>query len=210
MSPEFLINGDAPGRPTILLAHGAGAAMDTPWMMAMADLLAAQGVRVARFEFAYMAARRTGGPKRPPPKINLLLDEYQSVVDALANDGPLILAGKSMGGRVASMMAEALYQSGEIAGLLCLGYPFHPRGRPDRLRIHHLEHLTVPTLICQGSRDPFGSQAEVQTYPLSSTIRMVWLADGDHDLKPRKRETGLTQEDHLSAVAIETRKWIDG
>jgi len=207
MPIDFMMNGDRPERPTILLAHGAGAAMDTPWMTSIAERLAARDMRVARFEFAYMAARRTGGPKRPPPKIDLLLEEYQSAIDALAPDGPLILAGKSMGGRVASMNAEDLFQSGKIAGLLCLGYPFHPRGKPESLRTDHLRPLTVPTLICQGTRDPLGTKEEVQSYNLPSAIRIHWLPDGDHDLKPRKRETGLTLEDHLATTANTIRDW---
>lgn len=207
MPIDFLMNGDRPEHPTILLAHGAGAAMDTPWMTSMAERLASKDMRVARFEFAYMAARRTGGPKRPPPKIDLLLEEYQSAIDALTPDGPLILAGKSMGGRVASMIAEDLYQSGKIAGLLCLGYPFHPRGKPGNLRTDHLRTLTAPTLICQGTRDPLGTKEEVQSYNLPSAIRIHWLPDGDHDLKPRKRETGLTLEDHLATTANTIRDW---
>ena len=86
---EFLLNGDQPGRVTILLAHGAGAAMDTPWMTAVAEGLAASGFRVARFEFSYMAARRVGGSKRPPGKAEKYIPEYLAAIEALPGDGPV-------------------------------------------------------------------------------------------------------------------------
>ncbi|MFW8637501.1 alpha/beta family hydrolase [Cribrihabitans pelagius] len=204
---HFLLNGDEAGRATVLLAHGAGAAMDTAFMAAIAEGLAARGLRVARFEFAYMAARRTGGPKRPPPKIEVLQEEYLKAADALACEGPLIIGGKSMGGRVASLIADDLCARGRISGLLCLGYPFHPQGKPEKLRTAHLAALSVPALICQGSRDPFGTREEVAGYGLSQSITLKWLEDGDHDLKPRKRVTGRSHEEHLAATCDAVAAW---
>ncbi|OBY26699.1 alpha/beta family hydrolase [Leisingera sp. JC1] len=191
MGSPFLLSGGGADRTTVLLAHGAGAAMDTPFMNAIAEGLAGQGLRVARFEFGYMAERRNGGAKRPPPKAEKLQAEFQSAVSQLACEGPLIIGGKSMGGRVASMIADGLYAEARICGLLCLGYPFHPPGKPERLRTAHLEELKTPALICQGSRDPFGTRAEVQGYALSAAVSLNWLEDGDHDLKPRKTVTGF-------------------
>ena len=205
--PGFLMTGDDPGRTTVLLAHGAGAAMDTPWMTTLAEGLAARGLRVARFEFAYMAQRRSGGPKRPPQKAERIVPEYLAAIDALPGDGPLIIGGKSMGGRIASMIADELYAEGRIAGLLCLGFPFHPPNKPETVRGQQLATMTCPTLICQGTRDPFGTREEVTGYPLSPQVQLRWLEDGDHDLKPRKRVTGLTLEDRLAETCEVIAGW---
>ncbi|WP_217626476.1 alpha/beta fold hydrolase [Alloyangia pacifica] len=204
----FLIDGDGPDRPTLLLAHGAGAAMDSDFMARMAALLAREGLRVARFEFGYMAQRRTGGSKRPPPKIELLQQEYRAAIEALACDGPLFIGGKSMGGRVASLIADDLFKAGKIAGLVCLGYPFHPTGKPERLRTEHLAALRTPALICQGTRDPFGTREEVTGYALSESIALDWLDDGNHDLKPRKSVSGQSHEDNLARAAAAVSDWV--
>ena len=209
MPTMFLSDGPEAASATILLAHGAGAPMDSPMLTAASQALAARDFRVVRFEFGYMKARRTGGSRKPPPKAELLMDEYREAVEQLGSSGPLIIGGKSMGGRVASMVADSLYAEGRIAGLLCLGYPFHPPGKPQSLRIQHLQGLQTPALICQGSRDVFGTREEVALYPLADGITLLWLADGDHDLKPRKSISGLSASDHLETVAATTRAWAD-
>lgn len=203
---EFLFDGDIPGRRTLLLAHGAGVPMNADFMQRIASGIAAKGVRVARFEFAYMAARRAGGARRPPPKAEALCDEYRAAVAALDCAGPLVIGGKSMGGRVASLVADQLHRTGRIAGVLCLGYPFHPPGKPEKLRIAHLETIGTPTLICQGTRDKFGTRSEFATYGLSGRVEIFWLEDGDHDLKPRKRVTG---EDHATSIARAAHRSAD-
>jgi uncharacterized protein len=175
--------------------------MDSASMTAAAKALAVAGLRVARFEFAYMASRRTGEGRKPPPRAENLKDEYLAAVSELAAAGPLIIGGKSMGGRVASMIAGALFAEGTIAGLLCLGYPFHPPGKPAQLRTKHLAALKTPTLICQGTRDEFGTPEEVAGYTLSDKIEILWLEDGDHDLKPRKTMSGFSTADHLKTMA---------
>ncbi len=192
-----------PERPLgvgLLLAHGAGAPMDSAFMEAVAEGLAALGVTVVRFEFAYMAARRRDGRRRPPAAQATLLDEWRQVYRHVAQQLParLAIGGKSMGGRMASLLAAEL----KPAALVCLGYPFHPAGKPERLRVAHLESLDVPTLIVQGDRDPLGSRAEVEGYALSSAIELHWLIGGDHDFKPLK-STGFTQADHLQRT-VET------
>jgi predicted alpha/beta-hydrolase family hydrolase len=184
--------------------------MDTPFMQAFALGLAnrgmrfhdhemrgmrfrdheMRGLRVVRFEFPYMAQRRTTGKQRPPDREPILLDAWRHVIEAL---GPkrLVIGGKSMGGRIASMVADET----QPAGLVCLGYPFHPTGQPERLRVEHLKGLKTPALILQGTRDPFGSQDEVAGYKLSPAIKLHWLADGDHDFKPR-RASGKSQQEN--------------
>ena len=197
----FLFDGPEQAEVTILLAHGAGAPMDSASMTAAAQALAAAGFRVARFEFDDMAARRTGTARPPPPKAEKLNPQYLAAVEALGAKGPLVIGGKSMGGRVASMVADELYAEGRVAGLLCLGYPFHPPEKPTQLRTAHLLTLKVPALICQGTRDPFGTKDEVPGYGLPEGIRLLWLEDGDHDLKPRKSVSGFSAADHLATMA---------
>ncbi len=209
MATEFLFDGPEDARVTVLLAHGAGAPMDSASMTAVAKALAAADFRVARFEFAYMASRRTAAGKKPPPKAETVMSEYIAAVDDLGpTAGPLIIGGKSMGGRVASMVADALFDAGRIAGLLCLGYPFHPPGRPEQLRTKHLIGLKTPTLICQGTRDEFGTRYEVGEYGLSDEIEVFWLEDGDHDLKPRKSVSGFTTAQHLKSVVDGFTAWV--
>ena len=207
MTPPFLFTGPQDAPVTLLLAHGSGAPMDSPAMDAAAAALAREGLRVARFEFSYMAARRTDGSRRPPPKAETLNPEFRAAVAALEASGKLVIGGKSMGGRVASMVADALHAEGRVAGLLCLGYPFHPPEKPAQLRTAHLMTLSVPALICQGTRDPFGTREEVPGYGLPERIRFLWLEDGDHDLKPRKSISGFTAADHLATMAKTVRTW---
>ncbi len=204
---KFLFEGPDDAEVTILLAHGAGASMDSASLNASTKALAAAGLRVVRFEFDYMASRRTSQAKRPPPRAEKLISEYIAAIDALDPTGPLVIGGKSLGGRVASMTADQLHRSGRIAGLLCLGYPFHPIGKPDQLRTAHFADMQTPTLIVQGTRDAFGTREEVATYKLSNSIEILWLEDGDHDLKPRKAVSGFTVADHMLAMAVRVSSW---
>jgi predicted alpha/beta-hydrolase family hydrolase len=165
--------------------------MDTPFMNHFAEALAARGLRIGRFEFPYMAARQ-GGRQRPPDKEPVLRESWLQAI-AAAGVGPseLVIGGKSMGGRIASLIAD---EAG-VAGLVCLGYPFHPTGKPEQLRTQHLKSLKTRTLILQGERDAFGDAEEVATYTLSPQIEVHWLTDGDHSFKPRKA-SGKTQEEN--------------
>jgi predicted alpha/beta-hydrolase family hydrolase len=208
MAAGFLIDGPEDAAATLILAHGAGAPMDSASMTAAAKALAAEGVRVVRFEFGYMAARRHG-VRKPPPKAEKGMPEYLEAVAALgAVRGPLFIGGKSMGGRVASMVADEMFVAGRIAGLVCLGYPFHPPGKPEQLRTAHLEGLKTPALIVQGTRDEFGTRDEVMGYRLAPGIELLWLDDGDHDLKPRKSVSGFSAAEHLRAMAETVRAWM--
>ena len=201
LSQSFLITGPVEPIARFVCAHGAGAPMDSSFLDTMANLLADRGLATCRFEFAYMAARRQGGSRKPPPKAERLVDEYRAAVGALPAEGPpLVIGGKSMGGRVASLVADELHAAGRIAGLVCLGYPFHPPNKPGQLRTAHLVHLACPALIVQGERDPFGGRAEVEAYALPGSIRFHWASDGDHDLGPRGG-SGFTRKGNLAAAA---------
>lgn len=211
--------------PVLVLAHGAGAAMDSDWMNRMCALLAERGIRTARFEFAYMAARRAGS-RKPPPRAETLEGEYTAAVQAVhavlasqaspahsaspagSESSAVAIGGKSMGGRVASLVADELHASGSVAALVCLGYPFHPPGAPEKLRTAHLEHLETPALIVQGTRDPFGTREEVPGYPLDPRIRVHWLDDGEHEFKPRVKISGHTHAQHLAAAADEVAAFL--
>ncbi|KVV02432.1 MULTISPECIES: alpha/beta family hydrolase [unclassified Pseudomonas] len=190
---------------TLILAHGAGAPMDSVWMNEMAERLAARGVSVLRFEFAYMAQRRLDGGKRPSNQQIKLLECWSEVYEEVRRHvaGPLAIGGKSMGGRMASLLADALHAD----GLVCLGYPFYAVGKPEKPRVAHLADINTPTLIVQGERDALGNREAVEAYTLSPRIDVMWLVAGDHDLKPLKA-SGFTHEQHLDAAADHIASWL--
>ena len=204
---NFLTTGPDDGIARLLLAHGAGAPMDNRFMNDFAAAAAERDLQTLRFEFAYMGSRRTGEGRKPPPRAERVMSEYLEAVDSVPSDRPLFIGGKSMGGRVASMVAEELFRARKIAGLFCLGYPFHPLGAPGKLRTAHLQALTVPTLICQGTRDPFGTREEVAAYPLSPAIHIHWLESGDHDFRPAKG-SGVTAKENVRSAADAVADWI--
>lgn len=198
-APPVLIDGPASAGTTCVLAHGAGAAMDSPFMAFFAQGLAASGARVVRFEFPYMAERRRTGRRRPPDRTPVLLEAWRTAVADL-DPHRTVIGGKSLGGRMASMIADEI----GARGLVCLGYPFHPPNAPEKTRIDHLRDLRTRALFLQGARDVFGGRDEVDRYPLSPAIRVHWLADGDHSFRPR-RASGRSERDNLDeALAAAT------
>jgi uncharacterized protein len=200
---DLLFDGPDRANGTLVLAHGAGAPMNSPFLARMAEGVAAAGIRVARFEFPYMRARREGGRGRGPDPAPVLRERWLEVIAKLGGAGGLVLGGKSMGGRIASMVAD---ETG-ARGLVCLGYPFHPPGRPERLRVAHLEALATPALFVQGTRDTLGSREEIATYTLSPSIRVLFLEDGDHSFKPRA-SSGVTLEQNLSAAVRAVSEFV--
>jgi predicted alpha/beta-hydrolase family hydrolase len=180
---DFLHDGPKGAPLRLAFAHGAGAGMRSPFMDAIARGLAARGIGVVRFEFPYMHARSSGGPRRGPDRPDVLKATWKRAVAELGGARDLVIGGKSMGGRIASLVADEL----GARGLCCLGYPFHPAGKPRVLRTAHLAALRTPTLIVQGTRDALGTRDEVAGYALSPAIRVEWIEDGDHSLAPRKR-----------------------
>ncbi|MFG0865787.1 alpha/beta fold hydrolase [Pseudomonas sp. FYR_7] len=205
-TPEHEVYGE-PYRTCLILAHGAGAPMDSGFMEQMAQRLASRGVAVVRFEFPYMAQRRQGGSKRPPNPQPALLqcwrEVYQQVRPLVA--GKLAIGGKSMGGRMASLVADEL----GVDALVCLGYPFYAAGKPEKPRVEHLAGLQTPTLVVQGERDALGNREAVERYTLSPAIEVQWLATGDHDLKPLKA-SGFSHEQHLQAAADKVARFLNG
>jgi predicted alpha/beta-hydrolase family hydrolase len=196
----LLVDGPKTAAKSLLFAHGAGAPMDSAFMRRVAEGVAASGIRVVRFEFPYMQRRRETGKGGPPDPPRILMQHFRDVIDELGGVGRLVIGGKSMGGRIASMVAD---EAG-VRGLVCLGYPFHPPGNPEKTRTHHLEDLRTPTLIVQGTRDSLGRPEDVAGYKLSRAIRIEWLEDGDHSFKPRVR-SGFTEADNLRrAIALVT------
>ena len=199
-----LYAGPADAACRLLLAHGAGTPMDSAFLETITPLLAQRSIASTRFEFEYMARRRDGGKKKPPPRAERLVQEYASAIKQARRRIPpgqrLFIGGKSMGGRVASLIADEWYESGRVCGLVCLGYPFHPPNRPGQLRTAHLLAIRCPTLIVQGERDPFGTRAEVEAMALSPHIAFHWAGDGDHDLGPRG-SSGFTRRGNLETAA---------
>lgn len=194
--PALLIDGPEAAPLTVVLAHGAGAPMDSPFMAHVARGLGGLGWRVARFEFPYMARRREDGRKRGPDPQRKLLATWRAVIDELGGPDRLVIGGKSMGGRMASLIATEV----PAAGLLVFGYPFHPPGKADRPRVAHLAELQCPGLVLQGERDPFGRPDEVVGYSLPGALRVVWVPDGDHSFVPRKRSERTEAENLEWAV----------
>jgi hypothetical protein len=199
---------DGVAAATVLLAHGAGAPMDAPFMNRLAEALAAEGLAVARFEFGYMAARRTSGKKTPPPEAGKLVGEYRAAIDAVLAApeaaGRILIGGKSMGGRVAAMTAGAPLDP-RVAGVACFGYPFHPPGRPVDLRLAPLVEIRLPTLVLQGERDEFGNRAEVEGFGLQPPVEVVFVEDGSHDFGPRGSSPATLKGNILFAAAETAR-----
>jgi predicted alpha/beta-hydrolase family hydrolase len=202
---DFLIDGPAEAPHTFVFAHGAGGPMDTPFMTAIARGLAARGIRVVRFEFPYMAARRIGKRNSAPDREPVLLQAWRDAVGAQPSGTRIAIGGKSLGGRMASMVADEL----GVDGLVCFGYPFHPASQPQRLRTAHLQSLRTPALIIQGERDPFGNATEVVRYQLAKTIRLAWMPDGDHSFKPRVK-SGATEAGNLGQTVELAAAFIRG
>jgi len=190
---------------TLILAHGAGAPMDSGFMDDMAARLASHGLGVLRFEFPYMAQRRVDGGKRPPNPAPKLLECWREVYARVRPHvaGRLAIGGKSMGGRMASLLADELGAD----ALVCLGYPFYAAGKPEKPRVAHLAEIATPTLIIQGERDALGNRAAVEAYALAPSIQVHWLVAGDHDLKPLKA-SGFSHEQHLESAASRVASFL--
>jgi uncharacterized protein len=190
---------------SLILGHGAGTDQRNPFMVSFATELAERGVEAVTFNFLYTEHRR-----RIPDRNDRLEVCYRAVIDAVRNRigrNKLAIGGKSMGGRIASQVAASTPL--DLAGLVFLGYPLHPPGRPDRLRAAHLPDIKVPMLFVQGARDAFGTPEELR--PIMSQLEpspdLYVVADGDHSFKVPKR-AGVAQKDIHTAVQDHVAAWL--
>lgn len=188
---------------SLLLAHGAGAGMHSDFMQQMALRLSQLDIDVYRFNFPYMQQAELAGKKRPPNTMPVLQDSLREALDSVPTTLPRFIGGKSMGGRVASMLVDDL----AVSGCLCLGYPFHPPGKPDKLRITHLQKPGKAVVILQGQRDTFGREAEVAAYSLHPRVSVQFVMDGDHSFAPRKA-SGLTLNDNIQFASEKMADFI--
>lgn len=191
---QWIVEGPESG-PLFIFAHGAGAGMEHDFMSAVAKGLVEQGIRVVRFNFPYMVKRAEDGKKRPPDRAPKLLEAYEEVITHFTNQA-VVIGGKSMGGRMSSLLAE----NELVAGIACLGYPFHPPGKPEKYKGEHLATIEKPTLILQGERDTFGKKEEFEHFALSEQVRVIFVPDGDHSFKPRKSSGYMEAENIELAV----------
>lgn len=189
----------------VIFAHGAGANIHHDFMMQITALLNQANINVLRFNFPYMDKRAETGKRYPPDRMPKLIDCFQSVVVELVEQTtepvlPLFIGGKSMGSRVAATLAGDASLAALIQGVFCLGYPFHPPKKPEKLRLEPLQNSHKPILIVQGERDSMGSEVEISDYEISNLCQYVFLADGDHSLKPRVK-SGFTHQQHMKSAA---------
>jgi predicted alpha/beta-hydrolase family hydrolase len=191
----------------LVLAHGAGAPQTHPWMVGMARALASRGLDVVTFNFLYADAKR-----RVPDKNAVLEDTWLAALEAVRTRADvaharLFIGGKSMGGRIATQVAAQ--GAPGIEGVVLLGYPLHPPGRPEKLRAAHLERVKAPMLFVQGSRDAFGTPEELEPFlaPLAERgTRLFVVQGGDHSLVPLK-SGGLDRAQVIDRVADEIARF---
>ena len=199
------------GGPLLVLAHGAGADQRHRFMVAVARRLSERGVSVVTFNFLYTEQKR-----RTPDRAPVLEATWTTVLDALVGRlkprGLVAVGGKSMGGRIASQVVAATPGSDawtRVAGLVLLGYPLHPPGQPEKPRVAHLPSIDVPILVVQGTRDTFGTRAEIEPVfgALKTRVDYEFIEGGDHSFS-LPRSTGLTESDVLDRVADRTCAWL--
>jgi len=206
----------------VIFAHGAGANMSHEFMNEMSLLLNKSGINVLRFNFPFMDKRSLTGKRYPPDRMPKLLVCYEAVIkrvvehvneNGISNELPLFIGGKSMGSRVAAtLVADTdLINTNvfsKIEGVFCIGYPFHPAKKPEKLRLEPLFDAKKPILIVQGDRDTLGNEAEITSYELPKHCKCVFLEDGDHSLKPRVK-SGFTYPAHMKRAAEEIVEFIE-
>lgn len=199
---EFIISKPGKAKARLILAHGAGAGADSDFMLQLAETLVGRGIEVWRFNFAYMQRFMATGKRSLPDKMPALQQQFVAAINASPDDLPLFIAGKSMGGRVASLVSAQV----RIKAVFAFGYPFHAP-KKQNWRTEHFAALDCPLFIAQGERDAFGCKAELadKSWP---RVFLYWLPDGDHDFKPRVK-SGFCQQQLISAAALFCSEKID-
>lgn len=198
-------------RPPILLAHGAGVPMRSEFMETIAVGIAAGGHPVLRFNYPYAERMEQSGTRRPPDRRGPLMAAHRCALAKLTERFPEprpVLAGKSMGGRIASMLAA---EGDDAASLVFFGYPLHPPGKPEKQRTEHFPTLAQPALFLQGDRDALAGldllRTALETYGGQSTLEVIEGAD--HDFAVLRR-MGLAREEVLAGLVERTLAWIAG
>ncbi|MDA1265382.1 MAG: dienelactone hydrolase family protein [Planctomycetota bacterium] len=197
-----------PGKSVVLLAHGAGAPMTSDFMVAAAEGLAAGGLPVLRFNYVFTELAQREGRRRPPERQPRLLETHRAAAAAIRERFPerrLILAGKSMGGRMSSYLAA---EGDDCAGLVFFGYPLHPAGKPEKLRSEHFAAIAQPALFLQGTRDALCGldllERELETFGGTQTVEVI--DEGDHDFGVPRR-TGRTRDEVRAALLEKVLDW---
>jgi len=204
----------------VIFAHGAGADMSHEFMTQITGLFNNANINVLRFNFPFMDKRIELGKRYPPDRMPKLLECYQSIINDFITSNfissnnvekklPLFIGGKSMGSRVAATLAGDNEISKVIDGVFCLGYPFHPTKKPEKLRLTPLQNTLKPIVVVQGERDTLGSQVEILDYKVSNLCHCVFLVDGDHSLKPRVK-SGFTHQQHMAQAVDIITTFIQG
>ncbi|MCR1160220.1 dienelactone hydrolase [Paenarthrobacter sp. UW852] len=184
---------------TLVVAHGAGAGMEHPFLQGFAEAMADEGVATLRFNFPYREAGRRF-PDRPP----LAIATWRAVMDRateLGNAEPIWASGKSFGGRMASM---AVAEGMPARGLVFLGYPLHAPGKPEKLRDEHLYGVTVPMLFLQGTRDTFATPELLEgvVARIGPTATLQWCGGGDHSFAVKGVKRGAAEVGASLAPAV--------
>lgn len=194
----------------VLLAHGAGSDMHAPALDLVADELAGRGIPVLRFDFPY----RTSGKKAPDRPAVLEAATREAAAELARRTGlapeRLVLGGRSMGGRYCSLVVGDAGDPVPSLGLLLLGYPLHPAGKPERLRTEHFPRLDLPVLLVSGTRDALAPRAslEREAEAIPGPVTHHWLESGDHGFRPLKR-SGRTHEELLAEAAEVSVEWVE-
>jgi len=213
---ELLITEAARPIGSVLFAHGAGADMQHAFMTELSQQFSMLGLTVIRFNFPYMIKRAVDGVKRPPDRMPMLINHFCEVlnseqVQTVITNQPIYLAGKSMGCRVAlSVLGNAslfAQYATQIKGAICLGYPFHAIGKPEKLRLNPINECLKPILIIQGERDKLGDKTAVLSYQLPNQCQVHFINDGDHDLKPRIK-SGYCYQQQLQLAMLKIKSFV--